>query len=63
VLPTNLILAAKNPRTIKLTGHVTCTGKKINKYGSGAKIKGNIPFGRPFRRWSNNIKKLLKEVT
>jgi hypothetical protein len=37
-------------------------GKERNKYVSGANIEGNRPFGRPFRRWSNNIKKLLKEV-
>ena len=47
---------------VSCTGHVTCTGKKRNKYGSGAKIEGKRPFGRPFRRWPNNIKKLLKEV-
>jgi hypothetical protein len=55
-------IGAKNPRMIKPTGHVSCTGKKRNKYGSGAKIEGNRSFERPFRRWFNNIKTLLKEV-
>jgi hypothetical protein len=44
-------------------GHVALTGKMRNAYKIlVGKAEGKIPFGRPRRRWKDNIRMHLREV-
>jgi hypothetical protein len=44
-------------------GHVTRRGEKRNAYRVlVGKPDGNIPLGRPRRRWEDNIKTVLTEI-
>ena len=50
-------------RRMRWTGHVACMGERRGVYRVlVGKPEGNILFGRPRRRWYDNIKMDLQEV-
>jgi len=47
----------------EMVGHVARMGKKRGVYSVSVwKLEGKRPFGRPRRRWENNIKMDFQEV-
>jgi hypothetical protein len=46
-------------RQMRLTGHMTCTGKKRNAYRES---EGNSPLERHRHTWENNTKVNLQET-
>jgi len=50
-----------NPRRTRWAEHVARTGEKINEYTILVeKPEGKEKYGKPTRRWQNNIKMQLK---
>jgi hypothetical protein len=50
-------------RRMRWAGHVARIGQKTNTYRLLViKLKGNIPLGRPRRRWVDNIRTDLGQV-
>jgi hypothetical protein len=58
----NIVRVIKS-RRMKWAGHVARIGERRGVYrGLVGKPEGKIPFGRPRRRWEDNIKMNLQEV-
>jgi hypothetical protein len=58
----NIIRVIKS-RGLRLAGHVACMGKRRGAYRAlVGKPEGRRLFGRPRRRWEDNIKMDLREV-
>jgi hypothetical protein len=59
----NIIIMIKQ-RRMRWAGHVARRGEKRNVYEYrilARKLEGNIPLGRPRRRWVDNIQMDLRE--
>jgi hypothetical protein len=50
-------------RRTRLAGHVTCMGETVNLHKILVeKPEGNVLFGRPKRRWEDNIRNDLRKT-
>ena len=58
----NIVRVIKSTR-MRWAGHAACMGQRRGAYRNlVVKPEGNIPLGRPRRRWDDNIKMDLQEV-
>jgi hypothetical protein len=58
-----VVVVVIKSRRMRWAGHIVCMGKRRGLYRIlVGKSEGKRPFGRPGRRWEDNIKMDLKEV-